>query len=299
MEQATVEQPRQDPTIREPVTMKALLEAGVHFGHQTRRWQPKMKQYIFTQRNGIHIIDLQQTLTLLERACQQITNLVAQGGTMLFVGTKRQAQETVEAEAARCGMFYVNQRWLGGTMTNWQTIRRRIEYMRSLEESEARGEFRSLPKKEALKRGDRLRRLQKYLGGVRDMRRLPTALLVIDVGREKIAVAEAGKLRIPIFALVDTDCDPNLVDHPVPGNDDAIRSIRLVAGRVADAVLEGIHRRKALAEAEEALVEMKEEGVVLAPESLLAGNEDLLEADEDPTPIVDDVEDDDEGDSDN
>jgi small subunit ribosomal protein S2 len=232
--------------------MKALLEAGVHFGHQTRRWQPKMKQYIFTQRNGIHIIDLQQTLTLLERACLQITNLVADGGTVLFVGTKRQAQETVESEAGRCGMFFVNQRWLGGTMTNWQTIRRRIEYMRSLEESEARGDFRRLMKKEGLKREDELRRLRKYLRGLREMRRLPSALLVIDVGREKIAVAEAGKLRIPIFALVDTDCDPNLVDHAIPGNDDAIRSIRLVAGRVADAVLEGIHRRKTLEAADAA-----------------------------------------------
>ena len=256
MEQATVVQAvERDPAAREPVTMKALLEAGVHFGHQTRRWQPKMKQYIFTQRNGIHIIDLQQTLALLERACQNISDMVAEGGSVLFVGTKRQAQETIEVEAKRCDMYYVNQRWLGGTITNWQTIRRRIEHLRSLEEAEARGDFRRLSKKDVLRRGDELRRLQKYLGGLRELRRLPAALIVIDIGREKIAVAEAQKARIPIFALVDTDCDPNLVDSPIPGNDDAIRSIRLVVGRVADAVLEGSHRRKALEDEAEAVRE--------------------------------------------
>ena len=257
MQQSTaVEHPTQEATqnqaprepAREPITMKSLLESGVHFGHQTRRWNPKMKNYIFTQRNGIHILDLQQTMAHLERAARWVTELVSQGGTVLFVGTKRQAQETMATEALRCGMYYINQRWLGGTLTNWQTIKARIDYMNALDDRHERGEFRRLPKKEAQKLEDKLHRLHKYLGGIKDMKSLPGALFVVDLGMEKIAVAEANKSRIPIVALVDTDCDPNLVSQVVPGNDDAIRSIRLVTGRMADAALEGLARKKQLEE---------------------------------------------------
>ena len=233
---------------REPITMKSLLESGVHFGHQTRRWNPKMKSYIFTERNGIHILDLQQTMVHLERAARWVTELASQGGTLLFVGTKKQAQETMASEAQRCGMFFINQRWLGGTLTNWLTIKARIDYLNWLDDRHQRGEFRRLPKKEALKLEDKLKRLHKYLGGVKEMKALPSALFVVDLGMEKIAVAEANKSRIPIVALVDTDCDPTLVSQIVPGNDDAIRSIRLVTGRMADAVLEGIERKKVLEE---------------------------------------------------
>ena len=228
--------------------MKSLLEAGVHFGHQTRRWQPKMKRFIFTERNGIHILDLQQTMVMLERAAKYVMDLVAQGGTVLFVGTKKQAQEPLRAEAQRAGGFFVSQRWLGGTLTNWPTIKSRIDYMKQLEERQARGEFRRLPKKEALGLEEKLRRLNKYLGGLKDMTTLPSALFIIDLGQEKIAVAEARKTRIPIVALVDTDCNPDLVTHPIPGNDDAIRSIRLMAGRMADAILDGMSRRQELRE---------------------------------------------------
>ena len=257
MQQSTaVEHPTQEATqdqaplepARVPITMKSLLESGVHFGHQTRRWNPKMKNYIFTQRNGIHILDLQQTMAHLERAARWVTELVSQGGTVLFVGTKRQAQETMATEALRCGMYYINQRWLGGTLTNWQTIKGRIDYMNALDDRHERGEFRRLPKKEAQKLEDKLHRLHKYLGGIKDMKSLPGALFVVDLGMEKIAVAEANKSRIPIVALVDTDCDPNLVSQVVPGNDDAIRSIRLVTGRMADAALEGLARKKQLEE---------------------------------------------------
>jgi small subunit ribosomal protein S2 len=229
---------------RTPVTMKSLLEAGVHFGHQTRRWEPKMKRYIFTQRNGIHILDLQQTMVMLERAAKFVTDLVAQGGTVLFVGTKKQAQEPLKAEAERVGSFFVSQRWLGGTLTNWVTIKGRIDFMKRLEDRQARGEFRRLPKKEALGLEEKLRRLNKYLGGLKEMKSLPSALFIVDLGMEKIAVAEARKMRIPIVALVDTDCNPDLVTQPIPGNDDAIRSIRLMAGRMADAINEGMSLRQ-------------------------------------------------------
>ncbi len=226
--------------------MKSLLEAGVHFGHQTRRWQPRMKSFIFTQRNGIHIIDLQQTLVLLERTAQTLTDLVARGGDVLFVGAKKQAQETIEYEASRCEMLYVNQRWLGGTLTNFPTIKARIDFMRSLEDRQERGELRRLPKKDALKAEDQLRRLRKYFRGLRNMKRPPSALFVIDIEKERIAVEEGRAARIPIFALVDTNCDPDLVDHVIPGNDDAIRSIRLVTARMADAVIAGLHQREAM-----------------------------------------------------
>lgn len=230
--------------ISRPVSMKALLEAGVHFGHQTRRRQPHMKKFIFTKRNGIHIVDLQQTLILLEGAVLKIAALVAKGGSVLIVGTKKQAQETVEFEANRCGMFFINQRWLGGMITNWETIKRRISEMRNLEELEANGTFRRLPKKEALKKDAQLKKLQKYFSGIRDMKTLPTVMIVIDVGKEHIAVAEAKKSQIPVFALVDTDSDPDLVDYPIPGNDDAIRSIKVTLQRLTDGVIQGINQRK-------------------------------------------------------
>ena len=243
-------------TQREPITMKALLEAGVHFGHQTRRWNPTMKRYIFTQRNGIHIIDLQQTLGMINEAYKDMVEMVASGGKVLFVGTKRQAQEVIQAEADRCGMWYVNQRWLGGTLTNFQTIRTRINYMLELQQKRDQGYFRLLPKKEGVRMRDTLNRLEKYFTGMRDMTELPKALFIIDIGREDICVAEAKRLGIDIFAIVDSDCNPNLVQHIIPGNDDAVRSIRLVTNRMASAVLEGLAQREAALQAE--MEEMQE-----------------------------------------
>ena len=243
------EEPRPAP-MREHLTMKALLEAGVHFGHQTRRWNPAMKRYIFTQRNGIHIIDLQQTLGMINNVYQEMVDLVAQGGKVLFVGTKRQAQEVIESEAERCGMLYVNQRWLGGTLTNFQTIRTRISYMLELQQKRDQGYFRVLPKKEGVKLRDTLNRLEKYFTGVRDMTEVPTAIFVIDIGREDICIAEGRRMGIDIFAIVDSDCDPNKVDHIIPGNDDAVRSIRLITNRMATAVLEGLAQREAMVQAE-------------------------------------------------
>jgi len=230
--------------------MKALLEAGVHFGHQTRRWNPTMKKYIFTQRNGIHIIDLQQTLGMINTVYQEMVDLVAQGGKVLFVGTKRQAQEVIQSEAERCGMLYVNQRWLGGTMTNFQTIRTRINYMLELQQKRDQGYFRVLPKKEGVKLRDTLNRLEKYFTGVRDMTEVPKAIFVIDIGREDICIAEAQRMGVDIFAIVDSDCDPNKVDHIIPGNDDAVRSIRLITNRMASAVLEGLAQREAMLQAQ-------------------------------------------------
>jgi len=251
-------EPEQEP---QPLTMKALLEAGAHFGHPTRRWHPRMKPYIFTERNGIHIIDLQRTLNLLDQACSFVTELVAGGGTVLFVGTKKQAQESLVIEAQRCHMPYVNQRWLGGTLTNLNVIMSRIKYMKELEKQEEEGMFAVLPKKEALKLGEKLARLRKYLNGIREMEGLPNAIFVIDVVKERIAVAEARRMGVPVIGLVDTDADPDLVDHIIPGNDDAIRSIRLMCTRIADAILEGQRRfEEARAEAEaEAAAEAAEE----------------------------------------
>ena len=228
------------------VTMKALLEAGVHFGHQTRRWNPRMKNYIFATRNGIHIIDLQQTLGLLEGACEFISEVVASGRDALFVGTKRQAQETIVNEAQRCGAFYIDTRWLGGTFTNFATIQKRIDYLVQLEEQELKGQFSVLSKREAQKLEEKIVKLNRYLGGIKAMTKLPGLIFLIDIGKEKIAVAEAQRMGVPIVALVDTDADPGLVDYPIPGNDDAIRSIRLVTHKVADAVLEGMQRRAAI-----------------------------------------------------
>jgi small subunit ribosomal protein S2 len=234
--------------------MKSLLEAGVHFGHQTRRWNPRMKRYIFTQRNGIHIIDLQQTLGMMHEATRAMTQVAAEGGKVLFVGTKKQAQEVIQNEAERCGMWYVNQRWLGGTLTNFQTIRTRINYMLELQQKRDQGYFRVLPKKEGVKLRDTLARLEKYFLGLRDMTELPQALFVVDIGKEDICIAEAIRAGVQVFAIVDTDCDPDKVTHAIPGNDDAVRSIRLISGRMATAALEGQAQREAivLAQQEEA-----------------------------------------------
>jgi small subunit ribosomal protein S2 len=226
------------------ISMKALLETGVHFGHRTRKWNPRMKPYIFTERNGIHIIDLQQTLDALEKSYALIRDTVAAGGNLLFVGTKRQAQETIESEATRAGMPYVNQRWLGGTLTNWQTIRSRIDELTDLERQRDSGEFQQLTKKEALIKNREIERLQARLGGIREMRSLPRLLFVVDVRREETAIHEANLLRIPVIALVDTNCDPTCVDYVIPSNDDAIRAIKLIAAKIADAALEGRALRK-------------------------------------------------------
>jgi small subunit ribosomal protein S2 len=247
--------------VSEPVTMKSLLEAGVHFGHQTRRWHPRMKRYIFAVRNGIHIIDLQQTLSLLDDACAFISDMVARGQSVLFLGTKKQAQETVLQEATRAGAFYIDQRWLGGTFTNFATIQSRIDYLVRLEERRLKGQFQLLPKKEALKLDEQIVRMNRNLGGIKAMTQLPGAIFIVDISKESIAVAEARRVGVPIVALVDTDCDPDLLDHPIPGNDDAIRSIRLITGRMADAVLEGMIRRPAeMPVPEEAELELEETG---------------------------------------
>jgi len=221
------------------VSMKQLLEAGVHFGHQTRRWNPKMAPYIFTDRNGIYIIDLQKTVRKIEEAYNFVRDLAAAGGTLLFVGTKKQAQEAVREEATRCGMFYVNQRWLGGMLTNFNTIRRRIDRLHVLEKMENDGLFERLPKKEVAELLHEKERLEKFLGGIKEMKRLPNALFVVDPRKERIAVSEARKLDIPIVAIVDTNCDPDEIDYVIPGNDDAIRAVRLLTSKMADAVIEG------------------------------------------------------------
>ncbi len=234
------------------VSMKQLLEAGVHFGHQTRRWNPKMKSYIFMERNGIYIIDLQQTVKLMEVAYNFLKDLTAAGEKVLFVGTKKQAQESVQVEAERAGCFYVNQRWLGGMLTNFSTIRRRIDRLFELEKMEEDGVFDVLPKKEVIRLRHEQQKLQKFLSGIRDMKKLPAAVYIIDPRKEKIAVAEARKLNIPIIAIVDTNCDPDEVDYMIPGNDDAIRAVKLITSRMADAVLEGLQGYQMAQEAEEA-----------------------------------------------
>lgn len=231
-----------------PVTMKSLLEAGVHFGHQKRRWNPKMKRYIFSARNGIHIIDLQQTLKLLERAKDFIADISAEGKKVVFVGTKRQAHETINQEAQRCGAYYVSTRWLGGTLTNFKTIQTRMDHLVDLEERKAAGEFLRRPKKEAQKLEDSIKRLNRYLGGIKEMTEMPGALFIVDIGKESLAVAEAERVGVPVVALVDSDCDPTKVNHVIPGNDDAIRSIRLVTAQMADSVIEGRNRREAMEE---------------------------------------------------
>jgi len=226
------------------ISMKALLETGVHFGHRTRKWNPRMRPFIFTERNGIHIIDLQQTLESLETGYALIRDQVAAGGTLLFVGTKRQAQETIQTEAARCGMPYVNSRWLGGTLTNWRTIRSRIDELDLLEKRREGGQSEHLTKKESLIQERKIERLQERLGGIRSMRGLPGLLFVVDVKREETAIHEANLLGIGVIALVDTNCDPRGVDYVIPSNDDAIRAIKLLTAKIADAVLEGKALRK-------------------------------------------------------
>jgi small subunit ribosomal protein S2 len=221
------------------VSMKQLLEAGVHFGHQTRRWNPKMAPYIYTERNGIYIIDLQKTVKKLEEAYNFVRDISANGGNVLFVGTKKQAQDAIKEEAARCGGYYVNARWLGGMLTNFRTMRTRIDRLAQLRKMEEDGTFAMLPKKEVIKHQGEIEKLEKYLGGVKEMKKLPAALFIVDPRKERNAIAEARKLNIPIVAIVDTNCDPDEIDYVIPGNDDAIRAIRLIAATMANAAIEG------------------------------------------------------------
>ncbi|MFO7819727.1 MAG: 30S ribosomal protein S2 [Halanaerobacter sp.] len=237
------------------VSMKELLETGVHFGHRTRRWNPKMEEYIFTERNGIYIVDLQQTMSLAEEAYNFVRDLVSDDNNILFVGTKRQAQETIEEEAKRCGMPYVNQRWLGGMLTNYQTIKKRIDRLEEIEQMEEDGVLEVLPNKEALELEREHEKLQRFLGGIRDMNGLPDAIFVVDPKKEEIAVAEANKLGIPVVGIIDTNCDPDVIDHIIPGNDDAIRAVKLLTGLMADAVLEGKQGKQM----QEAQAEVEEE----------------------------------------
>ncbi|MBM4462262.1 MAG: 30S ribosomal protein S2 [Chloroflexi bacterium] len=221
------------------VSIKSLLEAGAHFGHQAGRWHPKMKRYIFIQRNGIHIINLEQTIGLLQKASNFVTDVVAKGGEVLFVGTKKQAQEAIEQEARRCGMPYVNQRWIGGMLTNFKVIQSRIDYLVQLEDKKARGLHSRLPKKEALKLERTMQRLNRQMGGFKEMTKFPDAVFIVDPSKERIAVAEARHTGVPIVAIVDTNCDPDEIDYPIPANDDAVRAVKLICARMADAVFEG------------------------------------------------------------
>src|SRR5579883_1783837 len=250
--------------------MKQLLEAGVHFGHQTRRWNPKMRPFIFTARNGIHILDLQQTVTRLNEAHKFIVNAVANGDSILFVGTKKQAQEAIKEAAESSGQYYVNQRWLGGMLTNFETIQKRIKYLRDLEARKERGDFERLTKKEAQHLQDEMDRLERQLGGIKDMRRLPGAVFIVDTKKEHTAVLEARRLDIPVIALADTNCDPDEMDYPIPANDDAIRAVRLLCSKIADAAIEG--RRELEAQQKDAEPTETEEPLALeAP----AGTEEL------------------------
>jgi small subunit ribosomal protein S2 len=220
-------------------TIKQLLEAGAHFGHQTGRWHPRMKNYIFTKRNGIHIIDLEKTAAKLDEACDFVRQVVAEGGTILFVGTKKQAQESIVEEAQRCGMYYVDQRWLGGMLTNFATIQSRIDHLVRLEDQRSRGEFGRLSKKEVLKIVEEIEKLNQQMGGFKEMTSLPSALFIVDPVKENIALAEAKRMGIPVVAIVDTNCNPDEIDYPIPANDDAIRAIKLICSKIADAALEG------------------------------------------------------------
>ena len=221
------------------IGIKELLDSGVHFGHQTKRWNPKMKPFIFDARNGIHIIDLSKTLNQLEAASNFLFSTVSKGGKVLFVGTKKQAQDVVKEEAERAGTYFVNQRWLGGTLTNFATIQKRIARLRELENMKAQGDFDRLPKKEVSKLQDELNKLERFLGGIKDMHRLPDAIFIVDPKKERIAVLEAKKLNIPIIAVIDTNCDPDEIAYPIPGNDDAIRAVKLMVGKIANAIIEG------------------------------------------------------------
>jgi small subunit ribosomal protein S2 len=265
--------------------MKEFLEAGVHFGHQTRRWNPKMKTYIYGERNGIYIIDLQKTLKCFKEAAKFVSDLAEQGKTLLFVGTKRQAQEAIAEEATRCGMYYVNHRWLGGLLTNWTTIQKSIQRLKELEEMSRDGRYDLLPKKEVLRLERERQHLERNLAGIKEMPGLPDALFVIDSSKEEIAVREARKLGIPVVAVVDTNCDPDLVDWVIPGNDDALRAIRLFAARVADAVLEGrqaalerqLEAEKIAAERAAEELEAERERAALAAEGAESGGGELAE----------------------
>ncbi len=241
------------------ISMKQLLEAGVHFGHQTRRWNPKMKEYIFTERNGIYIIDLQKTVKKIEEAYHFVRSVAESNQSVLFVGTKKQAQESIEQEAKRCDMYYVNQRWLGGMLTNFKTIQGRIARLRQIEKMEADGDFDLLPKKEVIQLRAEQEKLEKNLGGIKEMKKLPSALFVVDPRKEHIAVAEARTLKIPIVAIIDTNCDPDEVDYPIPGNDDAIRAVKLITAKIADAVIEGHQGEQMTGEEEPAAAAEAEE----------------------------------------
>ncbi|MFL2759829.1 MAG: 30S ribosomal protein S2 [Dehalococcoidia bacterium] len=243
MVEEAVEVDSNQEQISEAITMKSLLEAGVHFGHQKRRWNPKMDRYIFTHRNGIHIIDLQKTLHLVEEAASFLTDVAASGKKILLVGTKKQAQDTIVMEAERSNSLHISNRWLGGTLTNFKTIQTRIDYLVDLETRREQGEFENLTKKEALKIDEKINKLNRNLSGIKEMTEMPGAMFIIDVGREGIAVAEANRVGIPIVAIVDSDCDPDLIDYPIPGNDDAIRSVRLITKRMSNAIIDGYHLR--------------------------------------------------------
>ena len=240
------------------VSMKQLLEAGVHFGHQTRRWNPKMARYIFTERNGIYIIDLQKTVKKLDEAYDFIKEIAAEGGEVLFVGTKKQAQDAIKEEAQRCGMHFVNARWLGGMLTNYRTMKTRIARLEQLNKMKEDGTFDLLPKKEVFKLELEIEKLEKFLGGIKNMETLPKAMFVVDTRKEKIAVAEAKNLGIPVVAIVDTNCDPDEVDYVIPGNDDAIRAVKLISGAMADAIIEGRQGEQTAPVAEEATEEVAE-----------------------------------------
>ncbi|MCL2767323.1 MAG: 30S ribosomal protein S2 [Synergistaceae bacterium] len=258
------------------VSMKQLLECGVHFGHQTRRWNPKMKPYIFTERNGVYIIDLQKTVRGLERAYEFIRKVAENGGTVLFVGTKRQAQDTIAEEALRCGQYYVNQRWLGGLMTNFPTIRRRVVRMLELRKYDENDNWDNFTKKEKVVLRKEQSKLERYLCGIAEMKNVPDALFLIDPRREENAVAEARKLGIPVVSIVDTNCDPGLIDFPIPGNDDAIRAIKLITGLMADAVIEGhqgedhmiVHKTEEVEAEEEQVMELTDEDIIQVKERL-------------------------------
>jgi len=250
------------------ISMKQLLEAGVHFGHQTRRWNPKMKPYIFAERNGIYIIDLQKTVKLVDKAYNFVKDLSENGGTILFVGTKKQAQESIKTEAKRCGMFFVSNRWLGGTLTNFKTIKKRIGRLHELYKMEENGQFDLLPKKEVIKLKLQREKLEKNLGGIKDMKKVPDALFIVDTRKEHLAIAEARKLNIPIVAILDTNCDPNEVDYPIPGNDDAIRAVKLISAAMASAVIEG-HQGESFEEAPKETVKIEKAAAPEETEKLI------------------------------
>ncbi len=265
------------------ITMKELLEAGVHFGHQTKRWNPKMKEYIFGERNGIYIIDLQKTLKMFKEASKFVTDLTAGGKTVLFVGTKRQAQDAIAEEAQRCGMFYVNQRWLGGLLTNWVTVQKSVKRLKELDDMATDGRYELLPKKEVIKLERERKHLQANLAGIKELSRLPDAIFVIDSNKEQIAVREARKLGIPVVAVVDTNCDPSEVDYVIPGNDDALRAIRLFASKIADSAVEGVQLAKDVQSQELATAAgMAREAAAAASQAPVEGAADISASEEAP-----------------